>query len=47
MFNQGRVVPKAQFASWIAEQRVKFAPATSKLPPYSKTYFPDPLRRGG
>jgi cytochrome c oxidase subunit 2 len=47
MFNSGRVVPKAQFAAWIAEQRLHYAPATSKLPPYSKTYFPIPLRRGG
>ena len=47
MFNQGQVVPKSQFAAWIAQQRVKFAPATKTLPPYSKTYFPDPLRRAG
>jgi cytochrome c oxidase subunit 2 len=47
MFNSGRVVPRAQFAAWIAQQRLHYAPATSKLPPYSKTYFPAPLRRGG
>jgi cytochrome c oxidase subunit 2 len=47
MFNQGRVVPKAQFAAWIAAQQAKFAPATKTLPPYSKTYFPDPARRAG
>jgi cytochrome c oxidase subunit II len=47
MFNTGYVVPKAQFASWIAGQRVQNAPATKVLPPYSKTYFPEPLRRGG
>jgi cytochrome c oxidase subunit II len=47
MFNQGRVVPKAQFAAWIAQQQVKFAPATKTLPPYSKTYFPEPQRRAG
>jgi cytochrome c oxidase subunit 2 len=47
MFNRGRVVPKAQFASWIAQQRRQYAPATKTLPPYSKTYFPPPLRRGG
>jgi cytochrome c oxidase subunit II len=47
MFNTGRVVPKAQFASWIAQQRVQYAPATRNLVPYSKTYFPQPLRRGG
>jgi cytochrome c oxidase subunit II len=47
MFDSGRVVPKAQFAAWIAQQKQKFAPATKTLPPYSKTYFPQPLRRGG
>jgi len=47
MFNQGRVVSKADFAAWIARQRVYFAPATKTLPPYSKTYFPDPQRRAG
>jgi cytochrome c oxidase subunit 2 len=47
MFSQGRVVPKAQFATWIAQQERQFAPATKVLPPYSKTYFPQPLRRGG
>jgi hypothetical protein len=47
MFNTGRVVPRAQFVAWIAQQRLQYAPATSKLPPYSKAYFPAPLRRGG
>jgi cytochrome c oxidase subunit II len=47
MFDQGQVVPKAQFAMWIAQQQVKYAPATRTLPPYSKTYFPQALRRAG
>ena len=47
MFNNGAVVPRAQFALWIARQRLQYAPATKNLPPYSKTYFPQPLRRGG
>lgn len=47
MFDTGRVVPKAQFAAWIAQQQKQFAPATKTLPPYSKTYFPQPLRRAG
>jgi hypothetical protein len=47
MFNPGKVVPKAQFASWITRQQQSYAPATKKLPPYSKTYFPPPQRRGG
>jgi cytochrome c oxidase subunit II len=47
MFDTGYVVNKPQFASWIATQRVKYAPATKNLVPYSKTYFPNPQRRGG
>jgi len=47
MFNTGTVVPKTQFATWIAQQRLQYAPVTRLLPPYSKTYFPPPLRRGG
>jgi cytochrome c oxidase subunit II len=47
MFNPGQVVPRAQFATWIAQQRLQYAPATRTLPPYSSTYFPQPLRRGG
>jgi cytochrome c oxidase subunit II len=47
MFNSGRVVPKVDFAAWIHQQEQKYAPATKTLGPYSKTYFPQPLRRGG
>jgi cytochrome c oxidase subunit II len=47
MYSTGRVVPRAQFAAWIAGQRVQNAPSTKVLVPYSKTYFPQPLRRGG
>ena len=47
MFDTGRVVNKAEFATWIRTQRVKFAPVSKSLPPSSKTYFPDPQRRGG
>jgi cytochrome c oxidase subunit 2 len=47
MFSTGKVVPKAQFASWIAQQQQQYVPATKALPPYSKQYFPQPLRRGG
>ncbi len=47
MYNPGRVVPRSSFASWITEQRLKYAPATKNLEPYSKTYFPEPQRRGG
>ncbi len=47
MYATGHVVPKAQFASWIAQEQRQYAPATKALGPYSKTYFPDPPRRGG
>jgi cytochrome c oxidase subunit 2 len=47
MFQTGHVVSQSDFKTWIAQQRVKFAPATKALEPYSKTYFPDPQRRGG
>jgi cytochrome c oxidase subunit 2 len=47
MFDTGRVVSKSDFASWIQQQERDFAPATKSLPPYSKSYFPDPQRRGG
>ncbi len=47
MFSQGQVVPRAQFATWIAQQQQQYGTATKALPPYSKTYFPEPLRRAG
>jgi cytochrome c oxidase subunit II len=47
MFSTGTVVPRTEFASWITQQRSQYAPATRNLTPYSKTYFPVPLRRGG
>jgi cytochrome c oxidase subunit 2 len=47
MFDPGTVVPRAQFVAWITQQRLQYAPATKNQPPYSRTYFPIPLRRGG
>ncbi len=47
MFQTGHVVSQAQFAAWIAQQRVQFAPVTRSLGPYSKTYQPAPTARGG
>jgi cytochrome c oxidase subunit 2 len=46
MFDHGHVVSQAAFATWIHEQQTKFAAATKVLPPYSKTYLPEPTRRG-
>jgi cytochrome c oxidase subunit 2 len=47
MFDHGRVVTRAEFTTWIHEQQVAFAPATKLLPPYSRTYLPEPARRAG
>jgi cytochrome c oxidase subunit 2 len=47
MFDRGHVVTQAEFQRWIRRARVTYAPATKELPPYSKTYQPEPVRRGG
>jgi cytochrome c oxidase subunit II len=47
MFNNGRVVPQAQFTAWIKSQQSDFAAVAKYLPPYAKTYYPDPQRRAG
>jgi cytochrome c oxidase subunit 2 len=47
MFDHGHVVSQAAFDTWIAEQQSKYAAATKVLPPYRKTYLPEPLRRAG
>jgi cytochrome c oxidase subunit 2 len=47
MFDTGRVVDDAQFASWIAQQQHAFSAIAKYLPPYSLTYAPDPQVRAG
>lgn len=47
MFATGKVVTKAAFTGWIAAAQKTYGPATKSLPPYSRTYFPDPQGRGG
>ncbi len=47
MYDFGKVVSKAAFATWIKGAEAQYAPAAKVLPPYSKTYFPDPQGRGG
>jgi cytochrome c oxidase subunit II len=47
MYATGKVEPKTAFASWIKSAQTQYAPATKSLPPYSRTYFPDPQGRGG
>jgi cytochrome c oxidase subunit 2 len=45
MFDHGHVVSRAAFNAWIAQQQTRYAAATKSLPPYSKTYLPEPTRR--
>ncbi len=45
MYDHGHVVSQAAFETWIHQQQAEFAPATKVLPPYSKTYTPEPTRR--
>jgi len=47
MFSNGRVVPAAQFATWIKQQQQVFASVRPYMPPYATTYYPDPQRRAG
>jgi cytochrome c oxidase subunit 2 len=42
-----RVVSQSDFSSWIAQQQSRYSGVTRQLPPYSHTYYPDPLRRSG
>ncbi len=46
MFGYGKVVSAAAFRTWIHHAQIAYAPATKVLPPYSKTYQPEPTRRG-
>jgi cytochrome c oxidase subunit 2 len=46
MFDTGRVVSTAAFASWITHERQIFAPVAHYMPAYATTYSPDPQRRG-
>ena len=47
MNTNGRVVTQAGFAVWIAATERRYAGVTRYLPPYSKVYYPAPLRRAG
>jgi cytochrome c oxidase subunit II len=46
MSDKGQVVSPTAFAAWIQQAQKTFAPATKVLPKYSKTYLPEPTRRG-
>jgi cytochrome c oxidase subunit 2 len=45
MFDHGRVVTQPAFETWIHQAQITYAPATKLLPPYSRTYLPEPTRR--
>jgi len=47
MRDKGHVVTQAAFETWIHEQQSRLAPARKVLPPYRRTYLPEPIRRGG
>ena len=47
MFDKGQVVNSATFDAWIKKQQRIFAPVLPHLPPYSRTYLPDPQGRAG
>ena len=45
MFDTGRVVSSAAFATWIGQQQKIFQSVAPYMPPYSTTYNPAPPRR--
>jgi cytochrome c oxidase subunit 2 len=47
MNGYGRVVSDSAFNSWIAARQQQFSAITKTLPPYSKVYYPAPIRRAG
>ncbi|HWE10600.1 MAG TPA: cytochrome c oxidase subunit II [Solirubrobacteraceae bacterium] len=47
MNSYGRVVNAGAFSSWIAARQQQYSAITKTLPPYSKVYYPDPIRRAG
>jgi cytochrome c oxidase subunit II len=47
MFNNGEVMDSTQFANWAKGAEAQYASIAQYLPPYSKTYLPDPQRRAG
>jgi cytochrome c oxidase subunit 2 len=47
MTSTGQVMTQTDFAAWIAQQQAKYSGVTKDLPPYSRYYYPKPLRRAG
>jgi cytochrome c oxidase subunit 2 len=47
MYRTGYVVNKPSFDTWVSQQRSADAGNLKYLPPYSRTYFPEPQHRAG
>ncbi len=47
MFQTGQIVTPSRFAAWIAQQQAAGKLNHKYLPPYSRTYYPQPTRRAG
>ncbi|HEY4348483.1 MAG TPA: cytochrome c oxidase subunit II [Gaiellaceae bacterium] len=47
MFDTGKVVPQARFASWVKTQQNVFSAISKYLPPYALSYLPEPVHRAG
>lgn len=45
MFQTGRVVSRGRFNAWIAQQQAAEKPGRRYLPPYGRTYYPEPTHR--
>jgi hypothetical protein len=44
MNTTGQVLSASAFTTWITGEEHKNAAVTKKLPPYSRVYYPSPLR---
>jgi cytochrome c oxidase subunit II len=47
MFDTGRIVPQAQFATWIKQEQAVYEPLLKYLPKYATSYLPEPVHRAG
>jgi cytochrome c oxidase subunit 2 len=47
MFQTGHVVSRDAFTTWIAQQQAAGKLNQQYLPPYSRSYYPEPTRRAG
>jgi cytochrome c oxidase subunit 2 len=47
MFQTGEIVSRAQWLAWIHQQQSADRPNLRYLPPYDRSYYPEPLRRAG